>query len=596
MLPSSAQSHLGEFPKKTDTPENGFSDTLYASRRPTAADVSRPNLLPTSSSGVLPEGRREPSEVADHPVESKKCHAVLLILLSSVTFLAVGILILFSISYTSLTFGGIFISAGVVTGVIGVLGVFTRWKSLLGLYVYLVLCLFIFLAVVWVLNVTLLSDYVRVYRAVNTSMELERHSQTTGSLEDAPFFLLDSYAPLGLRRTSSETPVGAKTLVEELFKTSNKHEHETSTVSGESLEPMRQQFTNPEAAKEGTTHPTNRYTGVLSPDKEKGQALEQARWAGRSQAATVQRLERQLSLERMWELQNEEANELNSLWQGSTSRMAYRLSPAARRHLTRLTAELQLGKLKPTSESISRRNEPRSHSHFSQGSGGDRVPDDRYDLAPETGEAIWNFTYPILQLPRDNSSTGESSGHDQASGVTSSLPKMLSEGNPSRTPVTHGCVEGQTRDPEFLDKVKHTITTTAFHGILCAYSMNDFLTFRRWPYDCYSECGFGLLETGKPYEKGDNVTTIALQLYMLHVAGMDKERYSTCETYAFGTGCSIVNRNYIVIVIILLSIFLALGLCGCCIMIPFTLSRNYKLYRHYKRRAVTMVHRRLSAV
>ncbi|PFH36715.1 hypothetical protein BESB_049070 [Besnoitia besnoiti] len=563
-----------------------------------------PKLGPASAFEVSMESDRQPVSLAEHPVEKQKPLAIWLVLLSVLFYLTLGVVIIFCISFTHLIFGGIFISAGLLIGTFGITGLVTRSRTALGMYVFLGLCLFVFMAVSWVLHVTLLSDYIRVHRSIDVWLAREREWKHTGRKEDAPFFIVDPYeltnnqppVPDSALAAEAATAAGQRTATAETPKIALL-ERVTNLEGDHRSERARQLVTQPGDLKGEEAHekPSKNILPVVA--RLEAKRPQQAASDDLALSRHLRRLERQLLLERIWQTKNEEADALNALLNDGFSRKAYRLPPPLHGYG---------GRRKPSTSP----GNPELHSDlvFDVQESPDllrlRLPGTENGL-PQVGPAhsvimkgseAPYIGFPALEDISANATALRSGSHTQFSGISAPLLKSLAIGEFGRKPVPQECVEGFSRDPQFLDKVGHAITALAFQGLLCAFASQDFLNFRRWPYDCERKCGFILLGTGRPYKRGDAVTANAVHLYMLRLAGMDSNVHAACEASALRTGCAVVADNYIVIAMILLAIWLAVGVCGCCVMIPVALSRNYQIYRVYKARTLMLLHSRRSAV
>lgn len=534
-----------------------------------------PDLGPGSSFEVTLEAegtdspRRKQTFFLDPAFAEKQTPlAVFLVALSALFYVAVGLLVLFCISYTSTIFSGIFISAGVLTGIVGLVALTKPSRSLLGVYVFLGLCLFVFMAVAWVLNVTLLIDYVKVLNATEKNLQHRRAWRNSGVPDRSSLFVIDPHTTLVSQGSAHSFPASTKSLGGQLRR----------FAAG--IEDSRERYGyTPPGYPEQEGSPLTKDPQKFSVRLGDGSALVVEKQGGTARVSG-DRFRQEFSPSVVWE-PGSSAPASKEWWNEETkATRVLRLSYPAR--------------IKLTGESLILEWEGFPDAQESAAVKGSAGKDAEFAMRQEARALVERGPTAARDPSRSADSRSLSSVEDkEARPHTAQMPDFLRDAPQlNKHPIVRGCVEGQQKDPEFLDEVGYTITALAFEGILCAYSLHGLLSFHKWPLDCEKTCGFGLLETGKQYTREDPASSAVFTAYLNHVSRMSAEETTMCELYALSTGCSVVSRNYVMVVIVLLSVWIALGVMGCCFLIPFALSRNHNLYRFYKRRAVEMMRQR----
>lgn len=137
--------------------------------------------------------------------------------------------------------------------------------------------------------------------------------------------------------------------------------------------------------------------------------------------------------------------------------------------------------------------------------------------------------------------------------------------------LIQGCVEGAKNNPPFVGEAAHAMSSLATRGLLCAFARADVLPFHRWPVDCNRECGYAFLHAGHDLQTENFYDMTRVAEYLIQISSLPPKRMQQCIDYAASTICSIQNRDFFVVWVVLLLLWLLFACIACCGILPFSL-------------------------
>ncbi|PFH34777.1 hypothetical protein BESB_068100 [Besnoitia besnoiti] len=140
------------------------------------------------------------------------------------------------------------------------------------------------------------------------------------------------------------------------------------------------------------------------------------------------------------------------------------------------------------------------------------------------------------------------------------------------------CVDGAAKQPDFSTDTGMVLEALSTRGWLCAYSKAEIMNFRKWPVNCWHTCGYKYLSAGHSLSSSDPTDVHRLQSFIEHLKSISPDEQQECMLYTMATACSIQDKHYLVVWVILISVWLLCACIGCCCVTPVSLGFSGKVW------------------